>query len=152
MWLPRINARLDRLESAVKNDETRDTLASIQTEIVALRSTIDLHKSQLDLFNQQSDQMRFAISEGIERVDRAERRIKATVARARKELSRRGYEDPGLDAEADELRNSDGNGSDERGLSTVPDEVEAAAGAAPTPRRLTLAELTNRLRDRGLST
>lgn len=57
-----------------------------------------------------------ALSEGIERTDRAERRIKATVSRARKELKARGYEDPGLDAEAYELRNVDAAGGGEDGV------------------------------------
>jgi len=68
---------------------------------------------------------KIALAEGIERVDRSERRIKATVARARKELEARGYKDPGLDAEDYQLRLLDGVGSAEGNLQPVRDAVGA---------------------------
>ncbi|MEE8488688.1 MAG: hypothetical protein V3S43_00020, partial [Acidimicrobiia bacterium] len=68
-----------------------------------------------------------AISEGIERTDRAERRVKNTIRRARKELETRGYVDPGLEAEDLEFRERDGAGGDEAGLRALP------AAVAPVP-------------------
>ena len=65
-----------------------------------------------------------AVDEGIKRVDRAERRIKQTVTRARKELEERGFTDPGLDAEAHELRVIDGEGGDVEGVPPVSEDVE----------------------------
>ena len=64
-----------------------------------------------------------AVSEGIERTDRAERRIKATVQRARKQLETLGYVDDPLEAEAVELRLLDGDGSEKSGVPPVSPEV-----------------------------
>ena len=68
-----------------------------------------------------------AVAEGIERVERTERRIASTVARARKELRESGYDHPGVEAEAHELRNVDGGGGEGGGVPPVPEAVEADA-------------------------
>ena len=57
-----------------------------------------------------------AIAEGIERVDRSERRVKAAVSRAQERLRRSGYEDDSLEAEAEGLRLVDGDSSEQREL------------------------------------
>ena len=67
-----------------------------------------------------------ALAEGIERVDRSERRVKATVARARKELEARGLVDPGVEAESEELRLVDAARGSDRGMSPVRQTVEPA--------------------------
>jgi len=68
-----------------------------------------------------------AVAEGIERVERTERRIASTVARARKELRESGYDHPGVEAEAHELRNVDGGGGGDVGVPPVQEAVEADA-------------------------
>ena len=68
-----------------------------------------------------------AVAEGIERVERTERRIASTVARARKELRESGYDHPGVEAEDHELRKRDGDGSDDGGVQPVPGAVEEDA-------------------------
>lgn len=66
-----------------------------------------------------------AVAEGIQHVERAENRIRATVRRAREELLDAGFEpSPGLEAEARELRLVDGEGSARRELPAVRAEVE----------------------------
>ncbi len=65
-----------------------------------------------------------AVAEGIDRVSRSERRVNATVARARKELAEVGLESPGLEAEAAELRLLDGGASDGSELPPVQHHVE----------------------------
>ena len=70
--------------------------------------------------------MTHAVAEGIERTDRAERRIKATVRRARAEFAEYDVEHAGLEAEAGELRLLDAGGSDGRRVPTVREEVEEA--------------------------
>jgi len=72
----------------------------------------------------------FAVSEGIERTDRAERRIHATIKRARKELKARGLEDPGLEAEGYELRLVDGERGADGEVPAVPESVEPASEEA----------------------
>ncbi len=48
-----------------------------------------------------------AIAEGIERTDRAERRVRATIVRARSRMASAGYHDEGLEAEAEDIRPPD---------------------------------------------
>ena len=67
-----------------------------------------------------------SVADGIERVDRSERRIHATVKRARKELADSGFESPGLEAEAAELRLVDGAGREGGGVPAVPPSVDGA--------------------------
>jgi hypothetical protein len=67
----------------------------------AVRQAIDALADQLQ------DQT-LAIAEGIERVDRSERRVRSAVARAQKRLSDAGYEDEGVEAEAVQLQFLDG--------------------------------------------
>lgn len=64
-----------------------------------------------------------AVDEGIARTDRAERRIRAVVKRARDELAEGGFSDPGLEAEAADLRLIDGGGRDERGVQPMRENV-----------------------------
>jgi len=68
-----------------------------------------------------------AVAEGIERVERTERRIASTVARARKELRESGYDHPGVEAEDHELRKVDGGGGGDGGVQPVSGEVAADA-------------------------
>lgn len=64
-----------------------------------------------------------AIDEGISRVERSERRVRASVARARKKLADAGFEDDAIEAEAEGLRLVDGSGSEAQGVLPLPDEV-----------------------------
>jgi len=77
-----------------------------------------------------------AVAEGIQHVDRAERRIAGTVARARKLLAESGVESPGLEAEAYELRLLDGDSGKEPRVLQVPTNVEPPAEADPLVERL----------------
>jgi len=151
MWptkvLQGINDRLDHLESAQNLDDISATLGSARDEIVALRATLDHHGNQLDLFEPWRQELTLAVAEGIERVDRAERRIKATVARARKELANGGLRDEGLDAEAYELRELHGNGSEQLPLPAVQQEV---AAVEPQPSSIGGVPLDVLLRARGM--
>jgi len=106
-------ARLERIESA-------PTPVDRVTNLEALASA---QEREIEQLNQKNKELTFAVSEGIERTDRAERRIRNAIQRARKELGKLGYEDPGLEAEASELRLVDGEGSGDGGLPAVPEEV-----------------------------
>jgi len=113
-------ARLERLESAPTERGRVTNLESL---------TFELDK-QVSEITQKNKDLTFAIAEGIERTDRAERRIRNAIQRARKELGKLGYEDPGLEAEASELRILDGDGSGDGRVPVVPEEVEAVGGEA----------------------
>jgi len=94
--------------------------ARIEPRLGSLASSfVDLEKRLRDT--------NVAVAEGIERVERTERRIASTVARARKELRESGYDHPGVEAEAHELHKVDGGGSDDGGVPPVSEAVEADA-------------------------
>jgi len=82
-----------------------------------------------------------AVAEGIERVERTERRIASTVARARKELRESGYDHPGVEAEDHELRKVDGVGSDGGGVQPLPEAMEADPNAPSSIRGVPAATL-----------
>ena len=65
-----------------------------------------------------------AIAEGIERTDRAERRVRSAVNRARSRMEALGYADESIDAEAEGLRELDGAAGNGERLSAVLEDVE----------------------------
>lgn len=124
----------DRLECLESTPAPELELEPIHRELsdltLALRHITghsDTQQRELELLKAQTEKFTIALSEGIEHVDRAERRIHATVKRARAKLKDLGYEDPGLDAEAAELRARDGDGSEAAGVQLVPEDVEEAS-------------------------
>jgi len=82
-----------------------------------------------------------AVAEGIERTERAERRIQQTVRRARKELKESGLEDPGVEAEHDQLRTGDGDRSERDGLRVLPASVEPPPEEASSIKGVSVAVL-----------
>ena len=126
-------SRLERLESAPTPGDRVTNLEELATS----------HNVHLDKLHEKIKELTFAVSEGIERTDRAERRVRGVIQRARKELGKLGYEDPGLEAEAHELRAVDGDGSKDSGVPPVSEEV-AAVEPAPSSIRGVSAELLRR--------
>lgn len=129
--LGRLEALLDEVQSDIRELERRPTP---DDDTGALRDSIqnlvESHHDQdervrkLDEYVlQRLDTLTLAMAEGIERVTRSERRVNATVSRARKELATHGYESPGLEAEAAELQPIDGEGGGEGGVPAVPADV-----------------------------
>ncbi len=129
-----ILARLDRVESA---PTPNDRVLNLEELGVA-------QDTRLDELDTKIKEYLFAVSEGIDRVDRAERRVRGVIQRARKELGKLGYEDPGLEAEAHELRSVDGDGGKGGGLPTVPEEVATVEPAASSIRGVSAELLRKR--------
>lgn len=75
----------------------------------------------LDQMGQRIVETRAAVAEGIERVDRTERRIKATVRRALSESEDGGT--AALEAEARELFAGDGAGGGNSGVQLMPESL-----------------------------
>ncbi len=125
-----ITSRLERVESA---PTPNDRVLNLEELGVA-------QDSQLSELQTKIKDLLFAVETGVERVDRAERRVRGVIQRARKELGARGYEDPGLEAEAYELRAVDGDGGKDGGVPPVPEEV-AAVGAEASSIKGVSAEL-----------
>ena len=127
-------ARLERLESAPTPSDRVSNVEGL---------TLELDKRLTDLTQKNKD-LTFAVSEGIERTDRAERRIRNAIQRARKELASRGFDDPGLEAEAHELRIVDGEGSGDGGVPTVSEEMAEMDGAPSSIRGVPAETLRRR--------
>ena len=72
-----------------------------------------------------------AVAEGIEHVDRVENRIRATVKRARKELSEGGATSPGLEAEAADLLGEHAAGGAEAAMHLMPKSVVESRSSVP---------------------
>lgn len=93
---------------------------SLEGQLAALESKLQ------ELGEDTEDRIRrltAAIAEGIEHVDRSERRVRAVVQRAQQRVRDAGYEDAGLEAEAAELRRIDGEGSGPEGMQTMHEDV-----------------------------
>ncbi len=61
----------------------------------------------------------------------AETRSRNHIRRAQKELEERGFEDPGIDQLAQELRVHDGDGSEDGGVQPLRSGVESGGDGAP---------------------
>ena len=73
-----------------------------------------------------------AVSEGVNNVQRSERRVRAVVQSARRELADAGFDHAGVEAEAKQLRELDGEGSDKEEVPAVP-EVVVGPERSPIP-------------------
>jgi len=146
-----IRARVDHLETA----PVPDLPPSIDARLTDLsRRDADLEdrlllnaQSLAELFERFEaldgwrKEIVIAVGEGIERTDRAERRIKASVQRARKQLESLGYIDDGLESEAVDLRLLDGDGSTKGGVPPVPAEVANAPEESSSIRGVSVETL-----------
>lgn len=118
-----LEKQLARIIDRVEHLETAPTLALTKQQLEAtadaIRSGLDRRfesvdtrigglDDAVDALRDKAKNLTFAIDEGIARVSRSERRVDATIKRARAQLKTLGYEDPGLEAEAAELRLVDG--------------------------------------------
>ena len=121
-----------------------DATDALEAEVSRLATTIHTddhhadHTVRIADCERRLEEMTYAVSEGIKHVDRAEARIRATVARAKKELEENGLDHPGLTAEHHELFPVDERGSGEGGLLPMPQLMGEAESSVPgvTPGQL----------------
>jgi len=73
-----------------------------------------------------------AVAHGIEHVDRTEKRVRGIVTGAKRRFAAAGYEDPGVEAEADSLPRDDAESIE--GVQTVPSDVGPDNGSDPWSR------------------
>jgi hypothetical protein len=132
-----IFSKRERLDSALSPERLHAGLLDLQTQIESLTASQEAHSQfafdmgsiTTDLTKRINDldrtmaETREAVAHGIQHVDRSERRIKATITRARAQLKTLGYEDPGLEAESVELQLVDDRGEPESGVPPVSEEV-----------------------------
>ena len=118
--------------------DVRERLGRVDDALSALlEGQNDLTTAHQELRDGHKDLI-LAVSEGIERTERAERRVKATVKRARRELSDRGLTDPGLEAEDAELSEVDAEPGGNGGVQPVRREVAPVAPAASSVRGVSI--------------
>jgi len=93
-------------------------------------TTIPVTHADLDVismrFHAEVESLRFAIAEGIERTDRAEKRVQKTVAGARRLVREAGIDHPALEAEIAQLQSRDDEASGKRELPAVPEGLAPA--------------------------
>lgn len=93
------------------------------------------------------DDLTLAVSEGVNNVQRSERRVRAVVRSAKKELADAGFEHTGLEAEDSELREVDGSERDAEPLREVQESLaltEDSAIPGVTVRQLQIARARRR--------
>jgi len=126
-WNEGMEERLDALASAL--EQLAEATPKTQTGVVdprVLRLIEDLRAdidAELSRYGDQLNQLRTAVAHGIENEVRREKRIAATIRRARAELEASGLRDPALEAEYGQLSLIDGAGGDPGGVPPVPDDV-----------------------------
>jgi len=145
----------ERPDSALSPERLHQGLLTTREDVDALRVsqeadsqfamemgaiTADLTKRMNDL-DRINTETREAVAHGIQHVDRSERRIKATITRARAQLKTLGYEDPGLEAEAVDLQLVDDTGGEEVGVPPVQPDVAEVAEEASSIRGVTVDQL-----------
>jgi len=126
--LARIGDRLDAAETQQGANRDVPEVAWSNSDLDALEQrcidAVDSINGRLEQLEEGRQELVLAVSEGIERTDRAERRIKATIKRARRELADAGLTDPALEAEAAELQLIDDRASDPGPVPPVQAAVE----------------------------
>ena len=140
-----IVARLCDLETApvpaLDIEQLRQNLASLHTELGNHRERLVDAEDGVDKLASQAKDFVIALADGIQHVDRVERRIKTTVARARKKLAEHGFDDANLEAEADDLRELDGDGGEEAGVLKLPGPVAEPEEEASSIRGVSIETL-----------
>jgi len=128
--LARIFDRLDRLETAPAppqlSEEMQEIVFKVGGDWGSINTKIEGLVEDVDALVQAHKDIVIAVAEGIERVDRSERRIQGTVKRAQKKLAEHGFVDEGLEAEVDGLQLIDGDRGKEPGVQPVRSEVASA--------------------------
>lgn len=116
--------RLERLESA-----HRDNVSSLASTVQTL-SNLPLGAAAYDdsWVRDEMTNLLVAVAEGIEHVDRSERRVRAVLQSAKRRFEAEGYVDPGVEAETAALPPLDASSQPAKELQPVPDGV-----AEPNP-------------------
>jgi len=106
-----------------------------------LESRIDKHGALFYDLKKEMGSMTIAISEGIERVARAEQRVAETVRRAKRRADQAGYVDPGIEAEVAELQRLDDDGGNQSSVPVLYEGVENNVGDASSIKGVTVDQL-----------
>lgn len=142
-----LSAIVRQLEDRESEVERRRQAHVAEVAEVLATASIDPLPEWRDALERKMDLLTLAVAEGIERVDRAERRIRTAVAGAKKKLREAGFEDAAVEAEAQELRIVDGSGSEDGEVPALRSVVEEPEEEASSVSGVTRAQL---LKARGI--
>jgi len=129
------------IEARIADLESKKPLEPLQFAVECNQKEIESFQASVQALTEKVKNLTLATAEGIENVARKERRIGATLARARKDLKKLGFEDAGLEAEATELQPVNGTGGEEQGLPAVRDAVAEVASQASSIKGVPLETL-----------
>ena len=79
--------------------------------------------AELEKQGERMEQLTAAVAHGIDHVDRNEKRVRGIVNGAQRRFNAAGFEDAGVDAEADSLPGVDAASGAEEGVSPLPNDV-----------------------------
>ena len=113
-----ILATMRALEATLAGFEARESAPALPADDI-----------RLERLAVRIDDLTLAVSEGVNNVQRSERRVRAVVTSARRQLAEAGYEHAGLEAEAGELRSLDGESGNGEPVPAVPEGVDVPAQA-----------------------
>ncbi len=99
----------------------------LAAEVHVIGDLVATHRAEITDLQSALERLTLAVSHGIEHEDRRERRIEATIRRARKQLAELGVEDAGLEAEFDGLSLHDGGGGEGGEVPSLRSQVEEGA-------------------------
>ena len=143
--LARIALRVETLETIPRPtpDVTslREGYDMVRTAVAGLTERANQATAELNDLREAHKDLVLAVAEGIERTERAERRVKAVVKRARKELADSGLTDPALEAEDRELSPVDEERGENGGLQPVRGAVAPAREEPSSVRGVPLATM-----------
>lgn len=109
--------KLKDLSVAIKEKDRPETAPETPADLTDVWKVIgELEASHKSLMQ--------AVAVGIEHVDRSERRVRATVKRAKKRFEESGYSDEGLEAEEEGIYLGDEDGLRQEELPLLQDDVE----------------------------
>jgi len=87
-------------------------------------------EERLRVMDSKVDACMKAVAEGIDHVDRNEKRVRGILTGAQRRFESAGYEDPGVEAEVESLPPVDAGSSSEEELPAVHEDVELGSWAA----------------------
>jgi len=103
-----------------------------------------LLEAEADVYDVRFESLTLAVSDGIARSDRAEKRVQRTVTTARRQIREAGLENAGIEAEFDQLRDSDADPIEEAQVLEVSESVAPNRNTGiPGMSSETLEELIN---------
>ena len=126
-WLSRLLATLEAGVEALQAilgtlEALLDSLGAFETRESPQRDP-EQH-NHMNVLEAKLADLTLAVSEGVNNVQRSERRVRAVVTSARRELADAGYSHAGLEAEAGELRDIHADSGNGEEVPAVPESVD----------------------------